>query len=405
MDAKSIGSAIARLRKKTGLTQAELAAKLNISDKAVSRWENGLGFPEVTQFPALAAIFGISVDQLMMGKRSGIALAGNILVDTIKEIEVYPEKGMLVNITNVSRAVGGAVPNTAIDIAKIDRSIPISVIGKVGDDEAGQYVVGQMTRHGIDCSRVVVSPDQPTSFTDVMSEATGERTFFHAKGANAEFSPKDVDLSSLDCVMLHAGYILLLDAMDKKDEEYGTAMARFLHDAQAEGIKTSVDVVSSTTADYKGTILPALKYCNFAFLNEVESSMLTDLDPYKEDGSLNMENIQKTMEFIASQGVKEKVIVHCKDCGFCLDVPTGTFTAVPSLEIPKEQIRGSVGAGDAFCAASLYAIYKGYDDKSLLEFASTAAASNLFSENSIDGMKTRAELEEMMKEYSRKTLK
>ncbi len=404
MDAKSIGSAIARLRKKAGLTQAELASKLNISDKAVSRWENGLGFPEITQFPALATIFGITVDQLMMGKRKGIALAGNILVDTVKEIEAYPERGMLVNITDVSRAVGGCAPNTAIDIAKIDPSIPLSVAGKIGDDEPGRYVVGQMKKYGIDCSRIEASAQKPTSFSDVMSDAHGERTFFHARGANGEFCPKDIDISSLDCQILHIGYILLLDAFDQKDEKYGTVMARFLHDVQAEGIKTSIDVVSSTTADYKGTILPALKYCDYAFLNEIESSMLTDLPPYRPDGSLDMENIRKTMEFIASCGVREKIIVHCKNCGFCLDVPTGNFTAVPSLDIPKEVIRGSVGAGDAFCAGSLYAIYNKYSDTDLLEFASAAAASNLFSENSVDGMMPKPELELLMKKYPRKTL-
>ena len=51
MDAKSIGSAIAQFRKNAGLTQAELAAKLNVSDKAVSRWENGLGYPEIKNKP------------------------------------------------------------------------------------------------------------------------------------------------------------------------------------------------------------------------------------------------------------------------------------------------------------------------------------------------------------------
>jgi len=404
MDAKSIGSAIARLRKKAGLTQAELATKLNISDKAVSRWENGLGYPEVTQFPALAAIFGITVDQLMVGRRKGIALAGNIIVDVVKEIDSYPKQGMLVNISNVTRAVGGCAANTAIDLAKIDRSIPISVAGKVGDDESGRFVVSQLSRYGIDCDRIGISAAKPTSFSDVMSEPTGERTFFHARGANGEFSPADIDLNALDCVILHIGYILLLDAFDQPDPAYGTVMAHFLHDAQLSGIKTSVDVVSSNIADYKGTIIPALRYCNYAFLNEVESSMLTDLPPYNADGSLNMDNIRATMEFIAAQGVKEKVIVHCKTCGFCLDVPTGTFTAVPSLDIPKDRIRGSVGAGDAFCAGSLYAIYNNYDDQRLLEFASAAAAANLFSENSVDGMKPKAELDILMKTFPRKTV-
>lgn len=404
MDTNSIGAAIAQFRKKAGLTQAELAAKLNVSDKAVSRWENGLGYPEITQFPALAAIFGITVDRLMMGKRKGITVAGNILVDLVKEIDVYPKIGMLVNISEVTQAVGGCAPNTAIDLAKIDHSIPISVVGKIGDDESGRYVAAQMSRYGIDCGGVTVSASKPTGFSDVMSDPQGERTFFHARGANDEFSPADVDLAALDCSILHIGYILLLGAFDQKDEEYGTVMARFLHAAQQEGIKTSIDVVSSSTADYKSTVLPALKYCNYAFLNEVESSMLTDLPPYNEDGSLNMQNIRTTMEFIASCGVKEKIIVHCKTCGFCLDVPTGTFTAVPSLDIPKDMIRGSVGAGDAFCAGSLYALYNNYDDTRLLEFASTAAAANLFSENSVDGMVPKAELEALMARFPRKSL-
>ena len=399
MDAKSIGLSIASLRKKSGMTQSQLAEKLNISDKAVSRWENGMGYPEVTQFPALASVFGVTVDYLMTGERKGITIAGNILTDIVKIIDCYPKTGMLANIKSVSRAVGGCAPNTAIDLAKIDRSIPISVIGKIGDDEHGRYVLSQMSRYNIDCEKVSVSENTPTSFSDVMSLPSGERTFFHARGANAQFSPEDVDINSINSVILHIGYILLLDSFDKEDTEFGTVMARFLHDVQERGIKTSVDVVSDSTADYKAKILPALKYCDYIILNEVESSMLTDLPPYKENGKVDVDNIRKTMEFMAECGVKEKIIVHCKKAGFCYDVPTGNFTVVPSLNIPKSVIKGSVGAGDAFCAGSLYGIYNGFDDKRTLEFAASAAACNLFAENSVDGMLPKAEIEKLQEKY------
>lgn len=399
MDAKSMGNTIARLRKKCGMTQSQLAEKLNISDKAVSRWESGKGYPEVTQFPTLASIFGVTVDYLMTGERRGITVAGNILTDIVKTVDCYPKMGMLANIKNVSKAVGGCAPNTAIDLAKIDRSIPISVIGKIGDDEYGRYVLSQLSRYNIDCEKVSVSESKPTSFSDVMSLTSGERTFFHARGANAEFSPEDIDISSINSVIFHIGYILLLDSFDKADSEYGTVMSRFLHDVQAYGIKTSVDVVSDSTADYKAKILPALKYCNYAILNEVESSMLSDLDPYNPDGSLNIENIRKTMEYMAECGVKDKIIVHCKNAGFCYDVPTKQFTVAPSLNVPKSEIVGSVGAGDAFCAGSLYGIYNGFDDKQILEFAASAAACNLFSENSVDGMRSKAEIEKLQKKY------
>jgi len=176
MDAKSIGNSIAKLRKKSGLTQSQLAQKLNISDKTVSRWENGLGYPEITQFPVLSELFGVTVDYLMTGKRKGITLAGNILADIVKNVDCYPKIGMLANIKELSRAVGGSVPNTAIDIAKIDRTIPLSAVGRIGDDEYGRYVVGQMNRYNINTEMVSVSETKPTSFLPSPSEGTLSKT-------------------------------------------------------------------------------------------------------------------------------------------------------------------------------------------------------------------------------------
>ncbi len=404
MDAKTVGNTIAALRRRAGITQSALATALNISDKAVSRWESGLGFPEVTQFPALAALFGVSVDYLMTGERKGIVLAGNILTDTVKNIESYPEIGMLSSITSVSQAVGGCVPNTAIDIAKIDRSVPLTAIGCVGNDAAGRYVTEQMQNHGINTEHVTILADVPTSFSDVMSLPTGERTFFHARGANARFSPEHIDMSALNGNMLHIGYILLLDEFDKEDAEYGTVMARFLHDVQERGICTSIDVVSDNDGNYKKTIVPALKYCNYAIMNEIECCSIDGFEACDENGRPIVENIRAAMEKIAAYGVKDKVIVHCKQAGFCLDVASGAFTAVPSLKIPAEEIRGSVGAGDAYCAGCLYGLYNGYADEELLRFASAAAACNLFAGNSVDGMRPKNEILKMEEKYGRVTL-
>lgn len=64
----SIGTTIAELRKEKGWTQVELAEKLQVSDKAVSKWEKDNGAPSVEFFPALAALFGVSIDYIMTGK-------------------------------------------------------------------------------------------------------------------------------------------------------------------------------------------------------------------------------------------------------------------------------------------------------------------------------------------------
>ena len=322
-----------------------------------------------------------------MGEKTfDLLLGGNILVDVVKRIDCYPEKGMLVNITAVQQAVGGSVPNTIIDLAKIDPTLSLGAIGKVGCDAYGDYVVTRMTEFGINTDRVVRTDSAPTSFTDVMSIPGGERTFFHARGANATFSPADVDLSALNGKLLHMGYIMLLDAFDEEDPEYGTVMARFLKQAQEMGIKTSVDAVSDSMANYRTKIPPALAYCNYAIVNEIECCGVWQLDPYNTDGSLCQENIRKAMENMAACGVKDKVVVHCKEAGFCLDVKSGTFTRMNSLKLDPARIAGSVGAGDAFCGGCLYAITKGYSDEDMLSFASAAAGCSLFAENSIDGM-------------------
>ena len=75
------------------------------------------------------------------------------------------------------------MPNVAINLTKIDSSIPISVFGKVGMDEYGRYILSKLQQNGINVSGITMSHQFPTSFCDVMSMPTGERTFFHKKGA------------------------------------------------------------------------------------------------------------------------------------------------------------------------------------------------------------------------------
>lgn len=117
--------------------QLMLANKLEVSDKAVSKWENRQGYPDITLFPRLADLFGVTIDYLILGEKKWIAIAGSIIADIVKNIDIYPEKGMMAYVSDITYAVGGCVPNTAINLAKIDPSIPINVFGKVGTDESG----------------------------------------------------------------------------------------------------------------------------------------------------------------------------------------------------------------------------------------------------------------------------
>ena len=66
---KTLGMMIAELRKEKGLTQMELAEKMGVTDKAVSKWERDLSCPDINSLPNLADILGVSVDELMQIKK------------------------------------------------------------------------------------------------------------------------------------------------------------------------------------------------------------------------------------------------------------------------------------------------------------------------------------------------
>lgn len=68
MKKQTFGNIIVSLRKEKGMTQLELAEKMGVTDKAVSKWERDLSFPDVSSIPKLAEIFEVTVDDLMQVK-------------------------------------------------------------------------------------------------------------------------------------------------------------------------------------------------------------------------------------------------------------------------------------------------------------------------------------------------
>lgn len=134
MKKQTFGNMIAALRKENGMTQLELAEKMGVTDKAVSKWERDLSFPDVSSFPKLAEIFDVSVDELMQVKAGateneepagvagivqlalkGVALAMGVAVTVLSvmdQIETDAAVGMLgiglacLAVTQLSKKAG-----------------------------------------------------------------------------------------------------------------------------------------------------------------------------------------------------------------------------------------------------------------------------------------------------------
>ena len=319
--------------------------------------------------------------------KSGIAVAGSILVDSINEISAYPQAGDLTKIKRVQKSVGGCVPNVAIDLKRIYPELTVKALGKIGVDENGEYVKEVLLESGVDIENISVGKDK-TSFTEVMSVTGGQRTFFTYPGASADFGVNDVPMSALNVKMLHLGYFLLLDKIDNEDGEL------LLKKAKEKGVKTSIDLVSENSDRYK-LVLPCLKYVDNLIINEVEAGALTGIAPKRE-------NLIKIAEKLKEYGVLERVIIHTPEVGVC--VSENGVELVPAYDLPENFIVGTTGAGDAFCAGALLGIYQGKTDKEILEFASAAAVAALSKADATSGLRTEQEIQELCKGFERKEI-
>lgn len=318
--------------------------------------------------------------------KKGIAVAGSVLVDKLNHISAYPQKGELTQIKSISKAVGGCVPNVGIDLKKIDESLTVYACGKIGKDEEGDFVKSELASNGLDVSGLIIDEKEKTSFTDVMSVVGGERTFFTYAGASALFGEEDIDFDKTNVEMLHLGYFLLLDKVDNGDG------LKILEKAKARGIKTSIDLVSENSDRYN-LVLPCLKFTDNLIINEIEGGKLAGIEPKKD-------NIRLICEKLKQLGVKERVIIHMPEFGACLS--DNGYIEIPSFDLPKGYIKGSTGAGDAFCAGALYGIYKGYTDKEILEFASMCAAASLKVADATSGILEEKQIRKFCKNLNRK---
>ena len=331
--------------------------------------------------------------------RKGICVAGNLIVDITYPIERWPRQSELTTITDgITRSVGGAVCNVITDLAKLDETLPLSALGVIGDDAEGEFILEQLGRHeNIDLS--LLGRKGTTSFTAVMSDnRTKARTFFQYRGANALFDESFIDWDRIDAEILHVGYILLLDALDQADGEYGTKMARLLAEAQSRGIRTSIDVVTESGDRFRTLVPPALRYTDYCVINELEAQQITGVLLRDEEEKLYPEHMEEALRKMKELGVSTWAVIHCPEGGYGLD-EKNHFLTVRSLKLPERYIKGTVGAGDAFCAGVIYGAEKGWGLAESVRLGTCAAAASLSEAGATEGMRPAAEVLKLAELY------
>ena len=324
-----------------------------------------------------------------LNTRAGIIAAGNWIVDHVKVIDRWPSQDSLANILRQHASNGGSAYNVLKDLARMGAPFPLEAVGLVGDDEGGRFIREDCTRHRIDVTRLRRTPAAPTSYTDVMTEqASGRRTFFHCRGANAELAPEHFDFDGSRARIFHLGYLLLLDGLDAPGAS-GTAAADVLRAAQAAGLKTSADLVSEISARVAGIVRPALPHLDYLFLNELELTQVTGIETVCE-GAVVPELVARAAVQVAGGGVREWVFVHFPAAVLACNARGETHWQ-PALQLPAGYVQGAVGAGDALASGVLYALHEGRSVAEALTLGVCTAAASLAHPTCSEGVRPALE--------------
>ncbi|MGY4384975.1 sugar/nucleoside kinase (ribokinase family) [Pedobacter sp. UYP24] len=330
--------------------------------------------------------------------RNGILVGGNWIIDQVKIIDAFPEEETLVSIYSECISNGGSAYNILKGLVKLKADFPLSGLGLVGDDERGDYIINECAELGIDTTQIRKILSAYTSYTDVMTvKATGKRTFFYQRGANALLDIDHFDFSISNAKVFHLGYLLLLDKLDVLESSGLTRAARVLKRAKEAEFITSVDVVSENSDRFSKLIPPALKYIDYLFVNEFEAAMITGMDT-SVSGDLLVDSCRRAAERILEMGVNEWVIVHFP-AGAIAVSKRGKTVFQPSVKVPEELIVGAVGAGDAFAAGVLMGVHDDQPIEKCLVLGVCAAAASLFASTSSDSLLSSTECLFLSKKY------
>jgi sugar/nucleoside kinase (ribokinase family) len=323
-------------------------------------------------------------------KKTGIVVAGSLIADIFYEIDTYPDQGFLVSVRDTSLNIGGS-GNMILDLAKFDENLKVKVCAIIGSDKGGKHLEKVLAGFpNIDTTNITV--EENSSVTHVMNAAdTKQRTFFFVPEASDKFGMDYINWDTVAAKIFQLEYLLLMKKVDSPDEEYGTHGARILAEAKKRGMITSIDVVSEQSDRAKNIVKAALKYTDICCINESEAEAVTGITLTK-DGEIVPEKVFEAIDEIKKLGVSKWIVVHAPKFGFGLDCETGETITVPSLNLPKGYIKGSTGAGDAYCSGILYSAHEDKTLEEAMKFARASAACSLSENNGTDGMRSYKEV-------------
>lgn len=277
-------------------------------------------------------------------------MIGDLLIDVVARLAEPIQPGSDAAAA-IQRHGGGAGANVAAWLAAL--GVPVTLVGRVGDDRAGRELVTALQRDGVTCA-LTADPVRPTGTIVVLVAPDGERTMIADRGANGGLEPAD-----LPAGLFAAGAHLHLSGYTLLAQDSRAAARAALSRARAAGMTVSIDPASArplALAD-PDWFLDETRGSAFCLPNLDEARLLTGEDRPSDAAQ-------------ALAAVYGEVVVTLGSAGACWT------DGQRLLQVPAARVAvvDATGSGDAFAAGFLAARLAGDDPAAALAVATRLAA-------------------------------
>jgi len=293
-----------------------------------------------------------------------VVCLGILVADAVaRPVDALPPRGSLGLVGELTLQAGGCALSTASALTRL--GLRASVVGKVGADAFGDFLVARLDERGVDRGSLVRDASSPTSASVVLVDGEGERTFLHQPGANGALRAEEVDGEALFAGRaLHVGGALVMPELD------GEPTALLLAEARRRGLATSLDTAFDPTGRWD-RVLPCLPHLDLVTPGLAEARGISGHD---DPGA--------AAAWLRARGARAVVVTMG---------PDGCYAAGPGFEgrvpgIPVAAIDGT-GSGDAFAAGLLYGTLAGWPLERAARFANAVGALSTTAVGAVAGLR------------------
>lgn len=309
--------------------------------------------------------------------RSGIICGAAWCIDRNISIATWPAQETVAVSLGEDHQGGCPGHNMSTALVKLGAPFAVSAIGLIGNDADGKKLHAICDTHNIDRNQLAMRDGLTTSYVLAMTaKDTGKRTFFSTAGAHAAQTPDDFDFTKTNARIVHLGLPGFHKILDGPWGDDANGWVTVLKKSAAAGLKSNLEMASFEPGLIGSIVRPMLPWLTSLIINDFEAAAISGVATIQNDKT-DIPTCRSVLEkLMATHENLELAVIHFPVGAIAMN-RLGQVVEQSSVNVPRSEIVGSNGAGDAFAAGILLGHHEGWLLAQSVKLAHASAAASL----------------------------